>query len=96
MRKVFKYPLAAEFSGSGAHWEERQVIEMPGGAKILSVALQGGRPVLWALVDPEAPKERRPVYIVNTGGELGDEFGGRRFVGTLVFGDGGIVLHVWE
>lgn len=69
---------------------------MPKGAKILSVAVQAEKPVIWAMVDPDQPKERRAVYVVNTGGELRAEFADRRFIGTFMFGNGGIVLHVFE
>jgi hypothetical protein len=96
MKSIFKYSLHVNYDGFGARWEERQVIEMPCDAKILSVGIQAGKPMLWALVTPDAPAEKRTVCITKTGGELGDEFGGRRFIGTLLFGEGGIVLHVWE
>jgi hypothetical protein len=96
MKSIFKYPLHVKYDGFGATWEERQVIEMPYDARILSVGIQAGKPMLWALVTPDAPAGKRTICITKTGGELGDEFGGRRFIGTLLFGEGGIVLHVWE
>jgi len=96
MRSIYKYPLDIEYGNGSAGWEPRNVIEMPKGAKILSAAIQHGKGVLWALVDPNAEKERRQVLITATGGNIGDEFDGRRFIGTLLFGEGAIVLHAWE
>lgn len=96
MRKIFKYKLNVAYDGIVGTWDPVQVIEMPGSPKILSVGIQAGEAMLWALVNPDAEKQRKKVYVTNTGGELGDEFVGRRFLGTLIFGSGGIVLHVWE
>jgi hypothetical protein len=96
MKKIWKFEIHAEYALGAVTWEGRQVIPMPCGAVILSVGLQEGRPMLWALVNPEAPLDKRTVHIVATGSELGDEFGGRSFIGTLIFGTGGIILHVFE
>jgi hypothetical protein len=95
--KIYKYPLQAAFDGMGASWHEIDTILMPEGAKILSVGIQGdNHPVLWALVDPDKPFVPRILYVVGTGHEMGKEFLTRRFIGTLIFGNGGIILHVWE
>lgn len=96
MKKIWKFELHLDYNGTGVTWESRQVVPMPYGAIILSVGLQEGMPMLWALVDPEASMEERTVRIVATGSDLGDEFGGRHFIGTLIFGQGGIILHVFE
>ena len=98
MRKIFKYKLNVSYDGMVNTWDPVQGIQMPYGAKILSVGIQGGEAVLWALVDPEniVTMDKRKIYIVNTGGELGDQFDGRRFIGTLIFGSGGFILHVFE
>lgn len=96
MKKIFKYPLDADYDGMTARWEPCKAMELPCGAQILSVDIQNGKPVMWALVNPDAPMEKRKIYISNTGGELPDDFGRRRFIGTLLFGGGRIVLHVFE
>lgn len=40
---------------------------LPIGAEVLDVQLQRGEPQMWALVDPNAPKERRHFIIAATG-----------------------------
>lgn len=95
IKKIFKYPLMADYNGATAGW--CQPVELPSGAKILSVAVQNQKAaVLWALVNPDAPNETRKIYIANTDGELPETFGSHRFIGTLLFGGGEIVLHVFE
>lgn len=42
-------------------------ISMPDGAEILTLQMQDGKPVLWAIVDPYAPHERRYFKVVGTG-----------------------------
>ncbi len=96
MLKVFKYELHADANQFGGTWEDHQELDMPRGAKFLSVGMQAGRPMLWALVNTAGGPEKRRVYITPTGKELGDEFAGRTFIGTLIFGAGQIILHVWE
>jgi hypothetical protein len=68
---------------------------MPRGAEALSVGLQDGQPYLWALVDPEAPKEWRTFAVAGTGHALPPESPGR-FIGSIIGVEGWIVLHVWE
>lgn len=96
MKKILGYPLRAEYVSGSVYWEIQSVIPMPCGAKILSVGLQEGRPTLWALVNPGAPIDMRTIHVVATESSLGDEFGGLRFIGTVVLGCGGIVIHVFE
>lgn len=94
--KIWKYNLKADWDGFSASWEYQNEIMMPKGAKILSVAVQAQQPVIWALVDPDQPKENRAVYVVSTGEDLREGFSGRRFIGTFMFGNDGIILHVFE
>ena len=42
-------------------------IEMPRGASVLAVAMQENDPVLWALVDPKQPMEKRRFLLAGTG-----------------------------
>lgn len=44
--------------------------EMPKGAKPLSAGYQNGNFVAWAIVDPEAEKERHFFHVSGTGHEL--------------------------
>ena len=58
------------------------VIEMPAGAKVLSVGWQKPHVKLWALVDPEVPKVKRRVKLLSTGNEIVGE--GWEFAGTAL------------
>lgn len=48
MKKIYKYRIEVT---------DDQNIEMPVGAKILTVQTQNGVPCIWAMVDPNAEKK---------------------------------------
>lgn len=77
---------------------DRPVVEMPAGAQVLSVAVQGDQVCLWARVDPDEPKELRHFRCLGTGHAFSeadqDTLG--RFVGTVLLMDGGLVFHLFE
>lgn len=85
MYSIWKYPL----NTSGA-----TELQMPAGAKVLSMQLQGGTPTLWALVDPTAPEVARSFHIVGTDWEF--EFNPGNYVGTFQMAGGTFVFHVFE
>lgn len=58
MKTIWKYPLV--ITGE-------QRIEVPKGSKFLSVIEQEGHPVLYFLVDTEAPKVPTDILICGTG-----------------------------
>lgn len=66
---------------------------MPEGAKILSVQIQNGEAVLWALVDPDALKRNRMFRVFATGENV---FTPEKwnYIGT--FQKGWFVGHVFE
>lgn len=71
-------------------------IEMPQGARILSVGNQN-KPYhicVWALVDPSAIKIKRTLYIFGTGQPVPQAITGSSFVGTVF--DGPYVWHVFK
>lgn len=69
-----------------------QQIEMPKGAKPLSVAMQDGRLVLWSEVDTEQyTTELVTVYIIGTGNPMPER--PLRFIGTAQ--DGLLVWHIF-
>lgn len=80
---VWKFPLP--FPGLN-------VLEMPEGAEVLTVQMQGDYPVLWALCNPDAPKQTRTFLQVMTGHWLTHRPG--RYVATVQVGD--LVVHVFE
>jgi hypothetical protein len=86
-RRVYKYDLPLD---------DYVIVEMPTGAKILSVHEQWGKAWLWALIDPaEARTTKRALRIVGTGHtmEYTDQFA---FIGTVHLSGGLLVFHVFE
>ncbi|HTE62790.1 MAG TPA: hypothetical protein VK631_20715 [Solirubrobacteraceae bacterium] len=70
-------------------------IDMPKGAELLSVGVQGETAVVWALCDPDAAKVSRLVAAHPTGPALPPALRGASYVGTVTVEDG-IVLHVFD
>jgi len=84
--QVWKFPLPiADHFG----------VEMPDGAKLLSVQTQSCNPCLCALVDPKAPKVTRWFRLAGTGHEITAD-DARNYVGTFQLYDGGFLGHVFE
>lgn len=80
-------------------------IVMPKDAEILTVQLQGGKPVLWALVETEtaiAPNVDRHFELLVTGGPLDThdalafDAGRLRYVNTFQFNDWALVYHLFQ
>lgn len=69
-------------------------LTMPQDATPLSVQMQCGSPVLWALVDPEAPKVERTFHVVGTGWDFDPT--GTSYVGTFQVQEGLLVFHLFE
>lgn len=67
-------------------------IEMPKGAQVLHVALQGATAHIWVLVDPEAPREERNFVVVGTGWNF--DSAGHRYIGTWF--ENWLVWHLFE
>jgi len=87
MKTIWKFPLGVA---------DEQIIEMPRGAKVLAVQPQHDRVCVWAMVNPNAEKERRTFYIAGTGHLLPDESDRLRHVGTFQLHGGALVFHVFE
>ena len=87
MKRVYKYPLEVNDEVS---------VNMPKGARVLSVQVQNGRPCLWAAVDPcETSQEERRFRIAGTGHPIEDDVVDG-FIGTIQMYDGRLVFHVFE
>jgi hypothetical protein len=82
--RVFKYPLFAI---------DEQHLQLPIGAQILTVQMQGDMPFLWALVDDEKATEPHRVLIRGTGH---DADGVGRYISTFQMGGGALVFHAFE
>jgi hypothetical protein len=85
--QVWKYSL---------DWSAFQQLDMPRGAKVLSLQVQNGEPKVWVLVNGSEPHERRSFGTYATGETLptGTDLG--RFVGTYQRNGGDLVFHVFE
>ena len=84
--KIYKYTLEIT---------PHQTLELPKGSTILSVANQYERLVLYASVDTEEAisTSEVDVFIVNTGDII--DARANEFLGTVMFGDGEYVAHVF-
>lgn len=85
MTRIFKYPLSAE---------QRQIVHMPAGAKLLSVCWQAESFVLYAEVDPSSALEPRVIRLVTTGEEFNAK--GLVYIGSLAEVKGWFSGHFYE
>jgi len=82
---IWKYPLDVI---------DTQVILMPEGAEILSVAIQRDIPCVWVKVDQNAKLQPRDIHIRGTGHPLYGYEG--KFIGSFQLDGGAFVFHVFE
>ena len=82
MKTIYKYTLQVT---------DFQQISMPANSKMLSVQLQNGELVLWALIDKKNPSRFYIVEIFGTGHEVDTT---RDYVGTVQY-PMGLVWHVF-
>jgi hypothetical protein len=82
--KIYKQILAGE---------ERQTIEVPAGTEFLTAQVQNSAICVWYKCDPDNPPMQRSIAIVPTGGTPPETV---LYLGTCMFMDGQIVLHVFE
>jgi hypothetical protein len=75
-------------------------LEIPAGAKILSVQVQGtddllllGKVFIWALVDPDALRTKRLFRLARTGHQIMDD---GNFIGTFQLYNGKLVYHLFD
>lgn len=73
MKRIWKFELQVA---------DRFGVEMPTGAKILSVGDQNGGPHLWAEVHPDNDRETRVFHCHGTGHDVPED--GRQYVGTAI------------
>lgn len=85
VKKVFKYPLEIT---------DEQVVEMPEGAKIISVQTQNNQVCLWAIVTPHNQLIKRGIRIYGTGHPIDRE--NLEYIGTAIMENGNLVWHVFE
>jgi hypothetical protein len=73
-------------------------IEMPKGAQILKVALQYGKPVMWALIDKDAKEtEIRHFFLLGTGHLINNIVSNSvNYIDTFLMEQDRLVLHLFE
>lgn len=72
-------------------------IDVPIGAEILSVQMQGDIPCIWLLVNPKAPTQSRYFEIYGTGTDIPYDMGiMRNYIGTYQLDNGDFIFHVFE
>ena len=87
MKSIWKYPLIPMDS---------QAVTAPEGAQFLSVLEQGARPMLYALVDPEAPMVSHDVQIRGTGHPIDEALlQSHVFLGTVASHSGFLIWHIF-
>jgi hypothetical protein len=87
MRTVHKFPIQP--AGDAAYFEA----EVPADAKPVLVAGQMGKSFIWFELDTTAPKVRRLMCIVPTGGSIPV---GATHVQSFLTNNGAYVWHVYE
>jgi len=85
MKTIWKFPIPGPM-----RFEQN----MPAGAEILSVQMQGDAPQMWALVDPHAALELRVFQSFGTGHDVPPT--AVKHLGTLQFDGGALIFHVFE
>jgi hypothetical protein len=83
MTTIFKHPLTA---GSND-------LMLPAGSKVLTVQMQHGEPVLWALVDPAQPKRCHTINVYGTGHAMPADPG--KYVATFQMDGGSLIWHAF-
>jgi hypothetical protein len=85
-RTIWKYPLALT---------DTQNVMMPEGAEILTAQIQDRTGLcLWALVNSDAPKQRREIEVLGTGNHVPEAK--RRYISTVQMVGGTLVWHIFE
>jgi hypothetical protein len=83
-RTIWKYPLQIG----------RNTIQMPAGARVLTVQSQAGTPCLWALVFPHQEQEARVFDLYGTGHPMPANCG--EYVGTVQDYGGQLIWHIFD
>lgn len=90
MKTVWKYPIKM------SDWFD---VEMPCGAEVVSVGVQNGQPVMWAIVDDSKERVNVRFRLAGTGHPLQDVEEHKavfRFVGTVQLAGGNLVFHLFQ
>ena len=88
MLRVYKYTVPVEDYFS---------LDLPAGAKILTVQAQHEEPQIWALVDPgQQSKVRHNFRVSGTGHDIKENKDGLSYIGTFQLAGGNFIGHLFE
>ena len=87
MKRIYKYKIPVE---------DYVEIDLPEGAKVLSFQCQREAPVIWALVDPGAPPQKRRFRFAGTGHSINEATENLSFIGTAQMASGALICHLFE
>jgi len=85
MRVIWKFPIRMQ--------SDAFIVSLPENASILHVEEQGGVGTFWALVDPDANREKAVFRIYGTGQEIPDDC---RYIGTFTQLRAALVWHLFR
>ncbi len=91
MQSVYRYTIPTE--------EDYFSLNLPKGAKILTVREQHGKPQLWALVKlvkHGEPNETRNFRLAGTGDPIKEDPKKLNYIGTFQLAGGVIIGHIFE
>ena len=71
-------------------------LNLPEGAKILTVQEQHGGAQVWALVNPDNPTETRNFRLAGTGHPIKESPDTLNYIGTFQLAGGNFIGHVFE
>ena len=86
MKQIWKYLVEVT---------DEQVIEMPAGAKILTVQMQRDIPHIWVCVGPHNKTELRQIRIYGTGHNVSNPEN-LKYISTFQMRGGSLVFHAFE
>jgi hypothetical protein len=87
-KSIFKYTLKTT---------DKQVVQLPKEAEILTIQTQFEEPQLWALVNHENEPEERTIEIFGTGHPVYYDMGvERKYIATYQLSGGNYVFHAFE
>lgn len=87
IKRIYKYTIPVEDSFS---------LELPQGAKILTVQEQHGKPQIWALADQGSPTEIREFCVVGTGHPIDEDEVTLDYIETFQLFGGNFIGHLFE
>lgn len=86
MLKIHKYPIRIE---------REQLVEMPVGAKILSIREVRGELVMWTLAEVNIAQCSRRIAMIGTGDPFSETLPGA-FINTVLLNDYLVCLHFFD